>query len=229
MDWTKFSNHGESDNHAFEIMCNLLFELWCREKYINELVQFAFVNGDGGDGGVEAYGVLANENIIAIQSKWFPNRVEASQIQQITDSFQTALRIRPNITNYIVCIPRDLTSKKIVKGGKIANNTERDKWEQFVLNCKTSHPAVKIILWDETTLQQQLTEPNAQGIYKYWFENTVIFDQLFELSYEKVVNGWAKLKYIPEIHTAGYIHEHMEKFLGSIELTKQRYEKICFL
>ena len=121
-----------------------------------------------------------------------------------------------------------MTSKKIVRGGKIANNTERDKWEQFISNCKTSHPAVKIILWDETTLQQQLTEPNAQGIYKYWFENTVIFDQLFELSYEKVVNGWAKLKYIPEIHTAGYIHEHMEKFLGSIELTKQRYEKICF-
>lgn len=30
MDWTKFSNHGESDNHAFEVMCNLLFELWCK-------------------------------------------------------------------------------------------------------------------------------------------------------------------------------------------------------
>ena len=30
MDWTKFSNHGESDNHAFEVICNLLFELWCK-------------------------------------------------------------------------------------------------------------------------------------------------------------------------------------------------------
>lgn len=126
-------------------MCNLLFELWCREKYINELVQFAFVNGDGGDGGVEAYGVLANENIIAIQSKWFPNRVEASQIQQITDSFQTALRIRPNITNYIVCIPRDLSSKKIVKAGKIANNTDGDengnncfKLQNFASRCKNN-------------------------------------------------------------------------------------------
>lgn len=33
MDLTKFSNHGESDNHAFEVMCKLLFENWCHEEY----------------------------------------------------------------------------------------------------------------------------------------------------------------------------------------------------
>lgn len=127
MDWTKFNNHGESDNHAFEVMCNLLFESWCKEKYKDELIQFAFVNGDGGDGGVEAYGVLANGDIIAIQSKWFPEKIEDEQIRQISNSFQTAMKVRPNITKYVVGIPRDLGSKRIVRGGNIANNTELDR------------------------------------------------------------------------------------------------------
>lgn len=26
MEWTKFNTHGESSNHAFEVMCNILFE-----------------------------------------------------------------------------------------------------------------------------------------------------------------------------------------------------------
>ncbi len=227
MDWTKFSNHGESNNHAFEVMCNLLFESWCRESYEDQLVQFVFVNGAGGDGGVESYGVLANGNIIGVQSKWFPEKIEDGQIRQISNSFKTAIKVRPNITKYIVCIPRDLGSKKMVKGGVVARNTEYERWEQMVLNYKSSNPNVEIILWDETILQERLTKPETQGIYKYWFENTIIFDELFKQSYEKTVNGWAKLKYIPEIHATGYIHNQLERFLGSIEITKYRFEEIC--
>ena len=73
-------------------------------------------------------------------------------------------------------------------------------------DLKKSNPNVNIILWDETSIQERLTRPENQGIYKYWFENTIVFDDLFKFSFEKTVNGWAKAKYIPEIHTAGYIH-----------------------
>lgn len=116
MDWTKFNTHGESNNHAFEVMCNILFENWCRNKYSNDIKQFSFVNGSGGDGGVEAYCALNNGDIIAVQSKWFPNKLENSQITQIKESFETALNVRPNIKKYIVCIPRDLGSLKVGRG-----------------------------------------------------------------------------------------------------------------
>lgn len=33
MDWTKFNNHGESPNHAFEVMCNILFKCWLKKEY----------------------------------------------------------------------------------------------------------------------------------------------------------------------------------------------------
>lgn len=227
MDWTKFNNHGESNNHAFEVMCNLIFESWCRETYQDKLEQFAFVNGNGGDGGVEAYGILSNGNIVGVQSKWFPNKLEDVQIRQIENSFKTALKVRPNISRYIVCIPRDLNSKRIVKKGKKAKNTESDKWEEMVRKFKSFYPNVEIILWDESTIQEKITRPTSQGIYKYWFENTVLFDQIFENSYDKVIQSWGKLKYIPEIHTVGRIHKRLERFLGSVELTERRYKEIC--
>lgn len=51
MEWTKFNTHGESPNRAFEVMCNILFEGWCKSEYKNRLKYFSFVNGSGGDGG----------------------------------------------------------------------------------------------------------------------------------------------------------------------------------
>lgn len=227
MDWTRFDNHGESKNHAFEVMCNLLFESWCKDTYGEELTRFSFVNGDGGDGGVEAFASLKNGEIIAVQSKWFPEKIEDGQIRQIAKSFQTAVEVRPNIKKYIVCVPRNLGNKRIVGKGKAANNTESDRWDKLSSDLKNSNPNVDIILWDETSIQEHLTIPANQGIYKYWFENTIIFDNLFKLSFEKTVNGWAKTKYIPEIHTAGYIHNRLEYFVGSAELSLRRYEEIC--
>lgn len=226
MDWTKFNNHGESNNHAFEVMCNLLFEAWCKQTYREKIVQFSFVNGDGGDGGVEAYCVLEDGNVVGVQSKWFPMKIEDSQIRQIESSIQTAKKVRPQISTYVVCVPRDLGSKKIVKGGGLAQNTEADRWITLVEKCKLSYPDLEIILWDETRLQEKLLQPETQGAYRYWFENTVVFDQQFELSYSKAVNSWAKHKYIPEIHTRGYIHERLGYFLGCDELAKKRYDEV---
>ena len=133
------------NNHAFEVMCNLLFEAWCKQTYREKIVQFSFVNGDGGDGGVEAYCVLEDGNVVGVQSKWFPMEIEDSQIRQIESSIQTAKKVRPQISTYVVCVPRDLGSKQIVKGGGLAQNTEADRWITLVEKCKLSYPDLEII------------------------------------------------------------------------------------
>lgn len=226
MDWSKFNNHGESNNRAFEVMCNLLFESWCKRDYSQQLSTFSFINGAGGDGGVEAVAYLIDNQIIAVQSKWFPNKVDNTQIKQIETSFKTALNVHPNITKYVVCIPRDLGDKKIIKGGASTNNTERNKWNRLVLKLTSTNPNTEIILWDETSIQRQLTRPENEGIYKFWFENTVVFESQIKLAYEKVKYGWGNLKYIPEIHIAGYIHKKLECFIDSTELFKGRIRTI---
>lgn len=226
MNWAKFDTHGESSNHAFEVMCNLIFEDWCKEEYGDDLVQFSFVNGSGGDGGVEAYGILKNGEVIAVQSKWFPDKIETSQISQIKNSLKTALEIRPNIKQYIVCVPRNFGSKKKVSKG-VSKNNEESRWDSFIKRSRKDYPTVDIIPWDETTIQKKLTKPSLQGINKYWFDNTIIFDKQFRVSYDKVISSWAKTKYIPEIHTKGFIHKNLECFLGSSELSEQHYNQLC--
>ena len=96
----------------------------------------------------------------------------------------------------------------------------------MISNYTVTNPEVEIILWNETKIQERLTRQESQGIYKYWFENSAIFDNLFKYSYEKVANGWGKLKYVPEVYTFGYIHDCLERFLGSSKLSKRRFEEV---
>ena len=162
MEWTKFNTHGESSNHAFEVMCNILFETWCKKEYKEELKYFSFVNGSGGDGGIESYGILNSGDVIGVQAKWFPDKMESAQFAQIKNSFNTAVKVRSEIKRYIVCIPRDLTSKKITSGGKIAKNTEENKWLELVGQLKATNPSASVELWDETTIQGKLMQPEAR-------------------------------------------------------------------
>ena len=223
MDWTKFNTHGQSFNDAFEVMCNILFEGWCKSEYKDTLKYFSFVNGKGGDGGVEAYGVLASGEVIGVQSKWFPNKMDDSQFNQIKNSFKTAVKVRPKITRYIVCIPRDLSSKRVVKNNEIAKTTEESKWLDLVENFKETNPSVSVELWDETTIQAKLMTQETLGCYKYWFENTNVFEAEIENSFERAINGWAKTKYIPDLYSTDYIHDKLEIFIGNYSVVKRRY------
>ena len=148
MDWTKFNSYGESKNHAFEVMCNMIFNKMVKLEYKEKINHFAYVNGSGGDGGVEAYCELKDGTVIAIQSKWFLNRLESSQFTQLQNSLDTAIKVRPNISKYIICIPRDLTSKKVVKGGNVTENTEDNNWKEFKSKNEGLYPSVELILWD---------------------------------------------------------------------------------
>lgn len=224
MDWTKFNNHGESPNHAFEVMCNILFKCWLKKEYKDNISHFAFVNGSGGDGGVEAYGLLKSGDIIGVQSKWFPQKMEASQFKQIENSFYTAIKVRPELKRYIVCIPRDFTSKKMVKNNQVARDTEESKWINLCENINKEYPDVVIELWDETSIQEKLCLPETQGCYRYWFECSDVFETEILISYQRAINSWAKTKYIPDLYSTGYIHDKLSSFTGSFEATKKKYD-----
>lgn len=224
MDWTKFNNHGESSNHAFEVMCNILFECWLKKEYKDNISHFAFVNGSGGDGGVEAYGLLKSGDVIGVQSKWFPQKMEAAQFTQIENSFYTAIKVRPDLKRYIVCVPRDLTSKRMVKNNLVAKNTEEAKWINLCGKINKEYPDVVVELWDETSIQEKLCMPETQGCYKYWFESSEVFESEIMTSYQRAINSWAKTKYIPDLYSTGYIHDKLSYFTGSYEATKKKYD-----
>jgi hypothetical protein len=226
MNWEHFQTYNDASTHAFEAMCNQLFELWCRRNYSNDLKSFFVVNGAGGDGGVEAYTVMNDDSIIAVQSKWFRNTIEDSQITQIKNSIKTALKIRPLIKKYIICVPRDLSSDKMGKGKKIVKNTESQKWENLKLDILKVFPTLEIELWNDTKITSELQYTECAGVLRYWFEKSEISHEMVVLSYEKQRSGWLNQRYLPNLHVNGDINERVNYFVGDYKQRKEIYIKL---
>lgn len=214
MNWQSFQTHNEAPTHAFEVMCNQLFELWGRRTYDKEIDRVSFINGAGGDGGVEAYIELKNKDIIGVQAKWFPDNITDSRITQIKNSIETAMSVRPKIIRYIVCIPRDLASSKKGKNGTIVQDTEEQRWCNLKDKMNKVFPDVQLELWDETRLLQELQHSEAEGIQRYWFEKNEFASDIIKSSFERQKGGWLAVKYIPTLHCKGKIKDKINRFLG---------------
>lgn len=225
MEWNKFNTHGASPNHAFEVMCNILFEKWCRREYGETLKFFTFVNGEGGDGGVEAYGVLASGEVVGVQSKWFPEHFDSSQASQVEKSFRTAVEVRPDLKRYIVCIPKDFTSDKKTKNGKISKVTEDSRWKSLVEKLHSVNDNVEVILWNETRIFAEFQYKESVGSYNFWFGKNVIEDEI-RVSFDKAKAGWANTKYIPDLYTTGSIHRELDSFLDTPAKTQERLNSL---
>lgn len=215
MNWSTFQTYNDSPERAFEILCNQLFENWNKREYNNKLASFCVVNGSGGDGGVESYSTLTNGKIVGLQAKWFLYSISDNQIQQIKKSIETAIKIRPQIFRYIVCIPRDLASDT----GR-GTNTETKRWETLLEDVRSKHPDLSVELWNETRIIKELQEDSSAGIKKYWFENSEISEDSFSFAFEKSKESWLKTKYVPDLNAYGGIDNYISLTLG--EVNKRR-------
>ena len=212
MNWTKFQTYDQSPDKAFETLCNQLFENWCKKEYRSLLASFCVVNGAGGDGGVESYATLSDGSIVGLQAKWFLTSISNSQINQIKKSIQDAMKIRSEIVRYIVCIPRDLTSKT-AKG----ENTESKRWNGLIEVINDEFPSVSIEMWNDTRITTEIQEPTSAGIHKYWFENSEMAQESFSFAFEKAENSWLSTRYVSDLNVIGEISCSLEKFVGDYD------------
>lgn len=209
MNWDKLQTYGLSAQKSFEMLCNQLFENWCKEAFPGNLSSFTIVNGAGGDGGVESYAVLSDGTMVGLQAKWFLTSMESGQIDQIRSSLTTAKKIRPQITRYIVCIPRDLASTT----GR-GDNTESKRWESFVADMQTEYPDVALDLWNDTRITTEFQKANAAGIHRFWFEHSEIDNERFSYTFEKAKASWLSTKYVPDLDVTGQITKTLKRFVG---------------
>lgn len=216
MNWSTFQTYNDSPERSFEILCNQLFENWNKREYNDKLASFCVVNGSGGDGGVESYSTLTDGKIVGLQAKWFLYSISSSQIQQIKNSIETAIKIRPKIIRYIVCIPRDLASDT----GR-GTNTETKRWEALLEDVKSKHPDLSVELWNETRIIKELQEDSSAGIKKYWFENSEISEDSFNFAFRKSKESWLKTKYVPDLNTYGSIDNYISLTLGDVNKRRE--------
>jgi hypothetical protein len=226
MDFSNFKTYGESPQDAFETFCTQLFERHLRRKYGTDLVKFRVINGAGGDGGIEAYGELKNGDIIAVQAKWFPDTMQASQINQIEGSVTTALRLRSNIKEYIICVPRSFGSIKMGKGQVPVGNTEESRVDQLTVKIEAAHTSTTFTWWFEQDMHNELLESDNEGMHKFWFERDVITHKQLVDQFELEKDAWIDKRYIPELHGPGVIQGHIGQILFSQDYRRQLLERI---
>lgn len=217
LNWKNFKTYDLDSSKAFESFCNQVFEQYIRNKY--EIRRFTPIRGDGGDGGVESYAELFNGDVIAIQAKWLPRGLTASGINQVKNSIDTAMRIRPSIKEYIVCIPINLTSSKMTRSGKTAN-TEENKWNNLKGEIEKCYPGLSLILWTNHDLMKLIQLPSLEGAHKFWFDREIITLSLLQEQFEKSKESWLKEKYIPDLHTSGKIYQE-SRFLWRDESLRE--------
>lgn len=228
--WDSFNTYGGSYQNSFETLCNQLFERYLSREYPNSIDEFKVINGAGGDGGIEAYGKLSNGDFIAIQSKWFKQALDTNEIKQIRKSITGALVIRPNIKEYIICIPHNVSSIKIGRGKKPTKNSEDVRIKNFEKEIKESFLNVKITWWFEQTILNELQLPENEGVNKYWFEKEVIHSSFLKDKFDlQKTNYWLKERYVGDLHTKGDIQNLIDKQLNSLSFRKKIVAKILDL
>lgn len=226
MDFNNFKTYSDSPQNAFETFCTQLFERYVHRKYGSSLVKFRVVNGAGGDGGIEAYGELADGDLIAVQAKWFRTSMQDSHINQIEKSVDTAMKHRKNIVEYFICVPRALASVKTGKGKVAVANTEEYRIDQLTTKKEKAYPNTTFTWWFEQDMQNELLESDNEGMNKFWFERDVITHNQLVQQFEMEKAAWIDKRYIPELHGPGVIQSHIEKVLYSQSYRKDLLNRI---
>ena len=169
----KFNTQGMNPADAFEELCCQLFERWGKEQpQVDDGWSYRNIRGAGGDGGVEAYWTNGSfTEYYAIQAKWFRSTLTSSQWGQIRNSVTQAIKIRPNLTKYIICIQHNLTSSKPIANGKTSHG-EDAAWSKFQSAIIRENPVIEVELWDESKIANLLEQHANEGLRRFWFDKT---------------------------------------------------------
>ncbi|KXU89805.1 hypothetical protein CI15_06350 [Paraburkholderia monticola] len=157
----------KSKRDSFEALSILLFQ---RTTDVPPGSEFVAIRGDGGDGGVEAFFRTPGDGVVGLQAKYF-FKLGNGEFSQIKDSYKTALANYPDLTEYYVYIPFDLTGKRSA-GAHGRSETERfEDWrvKMRIASFALGHP-VEIHLVPESLVREKLLTIDSHGGYRrYWF------------------------------------------------------------
>jgi len=225
MNWNAFNTHNDSYENAFEAFSIQLFEHYLRRSYPAGLREFYAISGSGGDGGVEAYGVVP-AGTIGLQAKWFTTALNANQIKNIKESILTAKKIRPELTEYIITLPKRVNSKKAVKGKRVGSS-EQDRLLEMENVVLQQHPTLKITWWFENLLLEQLEFPDSRFIESYWFgRNFLTLDLLRSKFRDQGEHQWLKTRYAPDLNAEGEIAAHYDELCLSQQFKSELSGKL---
>ncbi|WP_454262431.1 hypothetical protein [Pseudoxanthomonas mexicana] len=172
IDFTKIRSAPKSRNDSFEALSVQLFRHNCTPP-VNS--SFVSLRGDGGDGGVEAYFRAPRGEILGVQAKYL-FKLRAAELSQISKSLDTALENHPDLAEYWIYIPFDLTGR-VAGGSRGTSEAERfEVWKTEVeaTAAKRARP-LKVVLCTAAVIRSQLLHLDKHGgMRRYWFDGSVL-------------------------------------------------------
>ena len=176
--------------------------------------------GRGGDAGVECYRCRADGKEVGWQAKYL-FRWSNSLRTQLNHSIRTALDKHPNLVEYVVCLPFDLSDSRTGRG-----KTAREKWDAWCTKWKRvsaeRQRKLTITLWGKSELTSRLTreDPAYSGRLLYWFGRETLTAEWFEEQFGKAIDSLGS-RYTPETNVELPIRQGFLAFARHPQLQKQ--------
>ena len=206
----------DGNRHAgFEEMCCQLASLETASSG-----KTFYRKGHGGDAGVECYRRRADGTEVGWQAKYLFHW-SGSLKTQLDNSIRTALNKHPNLVEYIVCLPFDLSDSRTGKG-----KTARDKWDAWCTQWKGAAASQKrdltITLWGKSQLSTRLAreDPAYSGLVLFWFDHEAFTVAWFQEQFGKARASLGN-RYTPETNVELPIRQDFLAFARHPELQKQ--------
>ncbi|MBF2755898.1 MAG: ATP-binding protein [Gammaproteobacteria bacterium AqS3] len=150
-----------------------------REKPENA-ADFWPVEGSGGDGGVDAVWLLNNGGKVGYQAKYFLS-LNSSRWRQIDQSVKKALSEYPELKEYIVAMPCNLTRANKQKWGE-----SLEKWKTW---AEEKDLEIEFKLWDELTLKNLLLTEKNSSLREYYWNEEALSDDWFQKRADSVTSA----------------------------------------
>jgi hypothetical protein len=106
---------------------------------------------------------------------------------------------------YIVSLPMDLTSTRIIKGGKPAKNTGESRWLALKDEISETFPHLFLEIWNEYQLTTYLQRDKLEGARRFWLGTEAITFELLRSQFNNAKASWLSQRYIPDLHCTGQI------------------------
>ncbi len=201
-EWIKIKAVNGSQDSAFEeLVCQLALSV----KTSDYLV---FERKGTPDGGIECYWIKKDGTETGWQAKYF-QALNSGEWSSIKKSFFDAIETHPELTEYIICLPHNLSDgRRGKKTQKQVWDENKEKWENEI---KGKGRNVRLTLWNSSTLISLLTKKENQGIKQYFFNEIVIDEEQLNVQLNASIKNLGpkysrelnfKLDYIPTIFDA---------------------------
>lgn len=201
--WTELISLSGSQNNAFE---ELLCQLAKKEPFENKRNYTKVGNPDGG---VECFITLENGDEIGFQAKWFLSSPQASQWNQIEESFKTALKKHPRIVTYYIAIPLDRADPRIDGQQSFMDkwNEKVKRWQNFAKD--TYNRDIEFIYWGSSELITLISREENTGLKSFFFGGIDLSAQWFQKQNEHAIADLGP-RYTPEINVELEIAENFD-------------------